>query len=372
MAEKQIRKSIDLPDSLFRLLNDGKKTGVVSYTQIEETARDLHMTDGQLEALLLTIEAMDIQITIADPLQQEGEDSLGSAELSDADFEENGKALSCYVQDSFHMYLREIGEIQLLSPEVELALAKQIAQGNEEAKETFIKANLRLVVSVAKKYSGRCGISLQDLVSEGTIGLIRAVDKFDWALGNKFSTYATWWIRQAITRAIADQGHTIRVPVHMNELINRINLCSRNLLQRFGREATPEEIAEALNITVGKVLEARRIALDTLSLDTPLGDDEDTAFGSFIEDKSIIAPEAIAINLQRTQAVQNSLETLTEREADVLRFRYGMYDGHTYTLEEVGHIFGVTRERIRQIESKALRKLRHPTRAKYLRDFAAN
>ena len=369
MAEKLIRKSIDLPDGLFSLINAGKNAGAVSYTQIGETARDLRMTDGQLEALLLAIEAMDIQITIADPLQQEGEESLGLVALSDTDFEENCNDLSCYVQDSFHMYLREIGEIQLLSPEAELELAKQITLGNEEAKETFIKANLRLVVSVAKKYSGRCGMSLQDLVSEGTIGLIRAVDKFDWALGNKFSTYATWWIRQAITRAIADQGHTIRVPVHMNELINRINLCSRNLLQRYGREATPAEIAEALNISVGKVLEARRVALDTLSLDTPIGDDEDAAIGSFVEDKTAVVPEITAINRQRTQAVQHSLETLSEREADVLRYRYGMHDGRTYTLEEVGHIFGVTRERIRQIESKALRKLRHPTRAKYLRDF---
>lgn len=369
MAENLMRISVALPESFLQLINTAKKVGTISYTQIEETTRDLRMTDDQIEALLLRLDGMGIQVTVADPLLKEAEEGLSSVELSETEFEEDDDDLSSYVQDSFRMYLREIGEIQLLSPEAELELAKQIAQGNEEAKETFIKANLRLVVSVAKKYSGRCGMSLQDLVSEGTIGLIRAVDKFDSALGNKFSTYATWWIRQAITRAIADQGHTIRVPVHMNELINRINLCSRNLLQRFGREATPEEIAEALNITVGKVLEARRVALDTLSLDTPLGDDDDTAFGTFIEDKSKIAPEAIAINLQLTQAVQNSLETLTEREADVLRFRYGMYDGHTYTLEEVGHIFGVTRERIRQIESKALRKLRHPTRAKYLRDF---
>lgn len=369
MSTELTRISTAFPESLLHLINVGKKNGSVYYTQIEETAKNLRMTDDQMEALLLTLEEMDIQITVSDPLLQEAGEDLNSEDSSDTASEEDSGDLSCFVQDSFRMYLREIGSIQLLSPEAELELAKRIAQGDEEAKDTFIKANLRLVVSVAKKYSGRCGMPLQDLVSEGTIGLIRAVDKYDWALGNKFSTYATWWIRQAITRAIADQGHTIRVPVHMNELINRINLCSRKLLQKLGREATPEEIAEDLNISVDKVLEACRVALDTLSLDTPAGDDENTAIGSFVEDKAATAPEITAINRQRTKAVQNSLETLSEREADVLRFRYGMYDGRTYTLEEVGHIFGVTRERIRQIESKALRKLRHPTRAKYLRDF---
>lgn len=369
MAEDLMRISIALPESFLHLINTAKKVGTISYTQIEETAKNLRMTDDQMEALLLAIEAMDIQITIADSLLQRSEEGLDLVDVFEAEFKEDDDNLNCYFQDSFRMYLREIGEIQLLSPEAELELAKKIAQGDEEAKDAFIKANLRLVVSVAKKYRGRCGMSLQDLVSEGTFGLIRAVDKYNWVLGNKFSTYATWWIRQAITRAIADQGHTIRVPVHMNELINRINLCSRKLMQRLGREATPEEIAEDLSISVDKVWEAHRVALDTLSLDTPVGDDEDTAIGSFVEDKATIAPEITAINRQRTQAVQKSLETLSEREADVLRFRYGMYDGRTYTLEEVGHIFGVTRERIRQIESKALRKLRHPTRAKYLRDF---
>jgi RNA polymerase primary sigma factor len=266
------------------------------------------------------------------------------------------------------MYLKEIGQIPLLTPDEEQALAQKVSEGDQKAKNKLTEANLRLVVSIAKKYSGR-GLHILDLIQEGNTGLIRAVDKFDHTKGNKFSTYATWWIRQAITRAIADQARTIRVPVHMVEVINKATRCNRKLVQELGREPTLEEIADALNLPIDKIIEANRTAADTLSLDTPVGDEEDTTIGSFVEDYNTPGPADATNHTLLAEALSQILDTLTEREADVLRLRFGMHDGKTHTLEEVGQHFGVTRERIRQIENKAIRKLRHPSRAKKIRDF---
>ena len=272
------------------------------------------------------------------------------------------------LQKPVRMYLKEIGQIKLLTADEEVELAKRITAGDQAAKNKLTEANLRLVVSIAKKYSGR-GLHILDLIQEGNTGLIRAVDKFDWTKGNKFSTYATWWIRQAITRAIADQARTIRVPVHMVEVINKATRCNRKLVQELGREPTVEEIAKELNLPVEKIIEANRTAADTLSLDTPVGDEEDTSIGSFIMDDHTPGPADATSNAMLAEALKEILDTLTQREADVLKMRFGMYDGRTHTLEEVGQIFGVTRERIRQIENKAIRKLRHPSRAKKIRDF---
>ncbi|MFL1673726.1 RNA polymerase sigma factor RpoD [Paenibacillus dendritiformis] len=272
------------------------------------------------------------------------------------------------LDDPVRMYLKEIGRVPLLSAEEEIELAKRVVQGDAEAKQRLAEANLRLVVSIARRYIGR-GMMLLDLIQEGNMGLMRAVDKFDYTKGYKFSTYATWWIRQAITRSIADQARTIRVPVHMVETINKLNRISKELLQELGREPTPEEIAVKMEITPDKVREIMKIGQEPVSIETPVGDENDSSLGDFIEDQEALAPaDAAAYELLKLQ-LEDVLDTLTEREQNVLRLRFGLDDGRTRTLEEVGHEFGVTRERIRQIEAKALRKLRHPSRSKRLKDF---
>ncbi|MGG6313846.1 RNA polymerase sigma factor RpoD [Paenibacillus macerans] len=272
------------------------------------------------------------------------------------------------IDDPVRMYLKEIGRVPLLSAEEEIQLAQRIENGDEEAKRRLAEANLRLVVSIARRYVGR-GMVFLDLIQEGNMGLIKAVEKFDYSKGFKFSTYATWWIRQAITRAIADQARTIRIPVHMVETINKLIRISRQLLQEIGREPTPEEIAKEMELTPDKVREIMKIAQEPVSLETPIGEENDSNLGDFIEDHDAPAPaEAAAYELLKEQ-LEEVLDTLTEREENVLRLRFGMDDGRTRTLEEVGKEFGVTRERIRQIEAKALRKLRHPSRSKRLKDF---
>ena len=380
-ANKKPSKNVDmeqLQKQLQDLITKGKKEGMIRSTELNALLEKMTLPTEKIEEIYDKFEAMNIQILtneldldLGDDLDV-GLDGDGDIDLSDLDEEDLvdpvDLAAEYSLDDPVRMYLKEIGQVKLLSAEEEVELAKRVAEGDQAAKNKLTEANLRLVVSIAKKYSGR-GLHILDLIQEGNTGLIRAVDKFDWQKGNKFSTYATWWIRQAITRAIADQARTIRVPVHMVEVINKATRCNRKLVQELGREPTVEEIAKELNLPVEKIIEANRTAADTLSLDTPVGDEEDTSIGSFVEDERTPGPADATSNALLAEALKEILDTLTEREADVLRMRFGMYDGRTHTLEEVGQIFGVTRERIRQIENKAIRKLRHPSRAKKIRDF---
>ena len=367
----------DVHAALQALIAQGKKEGMIRASDLNAQLEKMQLTPEKIEEIYDRLDAMNIQVVTADLELDLGDDDIdlgddGDIDLSGLDEEELvdpvDLAAEYSLDDPVRMYLKEIGQIKLLSAEEEVELAKRVAEGDQAAKNKLTEANLRLVVSIAKKYSGR-GLHILDLIQEGNTGLIRAVDKFDWTKGNKFSTYATWWIRQAITRAIADQARTIRVPVHMVEVINKATRCNRKLVQELGREPTLEEIAAELNLPVEKIIEANRTAADTLSLDTPVGDEEDTSIGSFVEDERTPGPADATSNALLAEALKEILDTLTEREADVLRMRFGMYDGRTHTLEEVGQIFGVTRERIRQIENKAIRKLRHPSRAKKIRDF---
>ena len=365
----------DLQNALQNLITQGKKDGMIRATDLNAVLEKMQLTAEKIEEIYDRFEGMNIQIITADLELDLGDDAVlddGDIDLSGLDDEDLvdpvDLAAEYSLDDPVRMYLKEIGQVKLLSAEEEVELAKRVADGDQYAKNKLTEANLRLVVSIAKKYSGR-GLHILDLIQEGNTGLIRAVDKFDWTKGNKFSTYATWWIRQANTRAIADQARTIRVPVHMVEVINKATRCNRKLVQELGREPTVEEIAAELGLPVEKIIEANRTAADTLSLDTPVGDEEDTSIGSFVEDERTPGPADATSNALLAEALKEILDTLTEREADVLKMRFGMYDGRTHTLEEVGQIFGVTRERIRQIENKAIRKLRHPSRAKRIRDF---
>ena len=357
-----------LAGPITALVAKGKKEGILQSSELNNELSKLPCTPDQIEQVYEMIESMGIQIVGAElELDDEGPLDL-PMDVEEEIIDPVELAAEYNLDDPVRMYLKEIGQIPLLTPEEETELAQKVSTGDKEAKKKLTEANLRLVVSIAKKYSGR-GLHILDLIQEGNTGLIRAVDKFDYTKGNKFSTYATWWIRQAITRAIADQARTIRVPVHMVEVINKATRCNRKLVQELGREPTLEEIAEELNLPIEKIIEANRTAADTLSLDTPVGDEEDTTIGSFVEDDNTPGPAESTSNTMLAEALAEILNTLTQREADVLRMRFGMYDGRNHTLEEVGQKFGVTRERIRQIENKAIRKLRHPSRAKKIKDF---
>ena len=379
-TKKPTKSAEEIQTVLQGLIAQGRKDGMIRASDLNAQLEKLDLSAEKIEEIYDRFEQMNIQIVtgdldldLGDDIDLSLDDDMGDdIDLSSVEDEELvdpvDLATEFNLDDPVRMYLKEIGQIKLLTADEEVELAKLVSEGDQAAKNKLTEANLRLVVSIAKKYSGR-GLHILDLIQEGNTGLIRAVDKFDWTKGNKFSTYATWWIRQAITRAIADQARTIRVPVHMVEVINKATRCNRKLVQELGREPTMEEIAAELNLPVEKIIEATRTAADTLSLDTPVGDEEDTSIGSFVEDERTPGPADATSNALLAEALKEILDTLTDREADVLRMRFGMYDGRTHTLEEVGQIFGVTRERIRQIENKAIRKLRHPSRAKKIKDF---
>ena len=372
--KKETTNMEEVQAALQALIAQGKKDGMIRLSGLNAQLEKLRLSPEKIEEIYDRFEALSIPLVTAE--LDLSDDALamddGDIDLTGLEEEELvdpvDLAAEYSLDDPVRMHLKEIGQIKLLSAEEEVELAKRVSEGDQHAKNKLTEANLRLVVSIAKKYSGR-GLHILDLIQEGNTGLIRAVDKFDWTKGNKFSTYATWWIRQAITRAIADQARTIRVPAHMVEAINQAPRRNRKLVQELGREPTMEEIAAELGLPVEKIIEANRTAADTLSLDTPVGDEEDTSIGSFVEDERTPGPADATSNALLAESLKEILGTLTEREADVLRMRFGMYDGRTHTLEEVGQIFGVTRERIRQIENKAIRKLRHPSRAKKIRDF---
>ncbi len=367
----------DAMERVSALIAKAKREGTIQASELTAELEKLDLPVEKIEQIYDTFDALGIPVVGAELDLEMSDDSL-AMDMDPADLHEAGEeeelvdplelAAEYNLDDPVRMYLKEIGQVRLLSADEEIELARRVAEGDKAAKDKLTEANLRLVVSIAKKYSGR-GLHILDLIQEGNTGLIRAVDKFDYTKGNKFSTYATWWIRQAITRAIADQARTIRVPVHMVEVINKATRCNRKLVQELGREPSLEEIAAELNLPIEKIIEANRTAADTLSLDMPVGDEEDTTIGSFVEDDNTPSPADATSNTLLAEALTEILSTLTDREADVLRMRFGMFDGRTHTLEEVGQIFGVTRERIRQIENKAIRKLRHPSRAKKIKDF---
>ena len=357
--------AVDAGDILIaaaeRLIVWGREHGHLTPNEVLEAFPDLDADPDHVERLFDVFRDMGIPVRDADAEDDAVEDEDELVTVAEA-------MESAAIDDPVRMYLREIGRVALLKKEQEVEYAKRIEQGDEEARRQLTEANLRLVVSIAKKYMGR-GMSLLDLIQEGNIGLLRAVEKFDHTRGYKFSTYATWWIRQAVTRALADQGRTIRIPVHMVESINKLSRVSRRLLQELGREPTEEEIAEEMGVTPDRVRETMRISRDTLSLESPVGNEEDAELGDFIEDKEAPAPiEEASRAMLRTQ-VEDMLDTLTPRERRVIQLRYGLIDGHQRTLEEVGRRFRVTRERVRQIETKAVRKLRHPSRSARLADY---
>ncbi len=361
------------------LIETGKKKGKLSQKELSAVAEELEMNSDEIEKLYDALENHGIELPLEefiadipteDEFLEDAPEDLGDIEeIPEEELADSASLLEgLSIDDHVRIYLKEIGKVDLLSPEEEIELADRMAQGDKEAKERLSAANLRLVVSIAKRYVGR-GMLFLDLIQEGNLGLLKAVEKFDHTKGYKFSTYATWWIRQAITRAIADQARTIRIPVHMVETINKVIRVSRQLLQELGHDPSPEEIAEEMQLPVAKVREILKIAQEPVSLETPIGEEEDSHLGDFIPAENAQEPaEAATVTLLREKLVE-VLGTLSPREEKVLRLRFGIEDGRTRTLEEVGKEFNVTRERIRQIEAKALRKLRHPSRAKLLKDF---
>ena len=355
MTEQKLAFKAKL-DQLMSIAKD--KKGLLEQEDINEVFSDMDLEPSKIEQIYEYLEAQNIDVI----------GNLIEVEIEEADLDLTSIPDGISIDDPVRMYLKEIGKVPLLSADQEIALAQKMEQGDQEAKKKLAEANLRLVVSIAKRYVGR-GMLFLDLIQEGNLGLIKAVEKFDYTKGYKFSTYATWWIRQAITRAIADQARTIRIPVHMVETINKLMRVSRQLLQELGRDPQPEEIAKRMDMPVSKVREIMKISQEPVSLETPIGEEEDSHLGDFIPDDDIPVPaEAAAFTLLKEQLIE-VLDTLTEREQKVLRLRFGLDDGRARTLEEVGKEFSVTRERIRQIEAKALRKLRHPSRSKKLKDY---
>ncbi|MEW6106370.1 MAG: RNA polymerase sigma factor RpoD [Bacillota bacterium] len=369
----------DVPE-LKELIERGKRKGTLTYREIMDALQNVELSPEQIDDIYEALGQMGIDV-VPKPGDGEAGDVPEEAVVPEGPDGPDGDAAvhedvdldlslpeGISVDDPVRMYLKEIGRVPLLTAEEEVELAKRIEKGDEQAKRRLAEANLRLVVSIAKRYVGR-GMLFLDLIQEGNLGLLKAVEKFDYRKGYKFSTYATWWIRQAITRAIADQARTIRIPVHMVETINKLVRVQRQLVQEYGREPTIEETARAMDMSEDKVREIMKVAQEPVSLETPIGEEEDSHLGDFIEDEDVLAPaDAVSFHLLKEQ-LEDVLDTLTPREEKVLRLRFGLDDGRSRTLEEVGQVFGVTRERIRQIEAKALRKLRHPSRSKKLKDY---
>ncbi len=356
-------------ETIKKIFETAKQRGSISVNEIMDQLQKFELTPHQIEELYDQLTRANVEITNVDePLEAiaEPDDSdIASVETMEIDLTIPDGIV---IDDPVRMYLKEIGRVPLLSAEEEVELAQRMEQGDEDAKRRLAEANLRLVVSIAKRYAGR-GMLFLDLIQEGNLGLIKAVEKFDYHKGYKFSTYATWWIRQAITRAIADQARTIRIPVHMVETINKLIRVQRQLIQELGRDPLPEEIANEMDIPVERVREILKISQEPVSLETPIGEEEDSHLGDFIEDEDALAPAEAASFFLLHEQLEDVLSTLTPREKEVLQLRFGLGDGRSRTLEEVGQVFGVTRERIRQIEAKALRKLRHPSRSKKLKDY---
>lgn len=363
-------------EQIKRLIAKGKKNGVLTYKEVMDTLEEIDLTSDEIDDIYQRLEDIGIEVAgekeeeliLADDLDKDLDEDVSDEIVEDVKEEDLSVPKGVNVDDPVRMYLKEIGKIPLLTGDEEVELAKRMEDGDEIAKKKLAEANLRLVVSIAKRYVGR-GMLFLDLIQEGNLGLMKAVEKFEYRKGFKFSTYATWWIRQAITRAIADQARTIRIPVHMVETINKLVRVQRQLVQELGRDPTPEEIGKEMDLEVERVREIMKIAQEPVSLETPIGEEEDSHLGDFIPDEDVLAPaDAATFTMLREQLI-DVLDTLTPREQKVLRLRFGLDDGRARTLEEVGKEFDVTRERIRQIEAKALRKLRHPSRSKKLKDF---
>lgn len=370
MVKKQPEHSsnnldLTLDEAKEQIVEIGKKQGELAYEDVVDRLARFELESEQIDEFYEYLAEQGIEV-VSDIDDEDADDDTDSEK--EFNLKDISVPLGVKINDPVRMYLKEIGRVDLLTADEEVALAKRIEENDEEAKMQLAEANLRLVVSIAKRYVGR-GMLFLDLIQEGNMGLIKAVEKFDYRKGFKFSTYATWWIRQAITRAIADQARTIRIPVHMVETINKLIRIQRQLLQDLGREPTPEEIGKEMELTPEKVREILKIAQEPVSLETPIGEEDDSHLGDFIEDQEVTSPSDHAAYELLKEQLEDVLDTLTDREENVLRLRFGLDDGRTRTLEEVGKVFGVTRERIRQIEAKALRKLRHPSRSKQLKDF---